>query len=111
MIPRAMQAFVDFYDGAFGCEGMSICRSMDRTHSIDTIFYLANTDGHCGSICLSKTYGWLIHQDPDLVQGLNTDLWMDPYLPTLVELKRIITRPVPKTGLENLLLYFCQKGN
>ena len=25
MIPRAMQAFVDFYDGAFGCEGMSIC--------------------------------------------------------------------------------------
>ena len=52
MIPRAMQAFVDFYKGAFGCEGMSICRSMDRIHRIDTILCLAKTDGHHGSNCL-----------------------------------------------------------
>ena len=102
LIPRAMQAFVIFYNGAFGCEeGMSICRSVDRTHRIDTILCLAKTEGQCGSNCLSKPYGWLLLKDPGLVQGVNTDHWMDPYLTTLVDLERIINRPVPMPGLEN----------
>ena len=72
-----------------------------------TLFSVAKTDGHCGSNHLPETYGWLILKDPGLVQGVNTDHWMDPYLATLVDLERIVTRPVPMPGLENPLLYFC----
>ena len=64
-----------------------------------------------GVIVCVKTYGWLIPKDPGLVQKVNTDYWMHPYLPTLVNLERVINRPVPMPGLENPLLYFCQQGN
>ena len=54
------------------------------------------------------SYGWLILKDSGLVQGVN---WTDPCSLTLVNLERIITRPVPISGLKSPLLYFCQQGN
>ena len=101
MIPRSLQAFVIFYGGAFGCEGMSICRSMDRTHRIDTILCLAKTDGHCGSNFLPEICGWLIFKDPDLVQGVNTNHWMNPCLSTLVDLEKLSLAQFQCLGLNS----------
>ena len=79
---------------------------MDRTHRIDSILCLAKSDGHCGGSCLPTTYGWLILQDPDLVQGVNTHHWMDRCLPTLVDPERIIARRVPTPGLTVEICYY-----